>query len=496
MSCTPDDVTRDLQQAATIAYEFPDSILTISHKIKALDYLKCRKPADKARKMYCDGMLLKDENNYPAALICFLKAVDYAEKTNEDILKGEIYSSIGETYGLSKNYTDELLYSQKALKYFIDCGYGPGMDKELLLLANAFHHNRMYEMADRTYSLVDSIGDNVLPAFLGKAGNALRLDNTDANEVVRLFDKAIGLGASLTYTQRCQYAYALLKSGDLSASEIAQSKLEGEPRDAESFWWLSQISKIKGGIVRALDYLESYYIENQRAAQDISSQYLYKAQIEYEELLARKAKSGSKVVKLWSSVAVILALLALLIVFLLHKQVAKDKDLLSYKLSEANKLLELAKDNESKKQEAEQKLYRLQRSFAYMFKRQLSSVGRMYKTNLSASLIMDEGARRYAQKVSEVLSNISSDKGGYKEFESWVNKELDGIMMKIRDDFPDLDEKTYRFICYVVIGFKDPTIASIFNESISTVSTRKSRLRKRILSASSPNADLYKAFLD
>ena len=370
------------------------------------------------------------------------------------------------------------------------------MDKELLLLANAFHHNRMYEMADRTYSLVDSIGDNVLPAFLGKAGNALRLDNTDANEVVRLFDKAIGLGASLTYTQRCQYAYALLKSGDLSASEIAQSKLEGEPRDAESFWWLSQISKIKGGIVRALDYLESYYIENQRVAQDISSQYLYKAQIEYEELLARKAKSGSKVVKLWSSVAVILALLALLIVFLLHKQVAKDKDLLSYKLSEANKLLELAKDNESKKQEAEQKLYRLQRSFAYMFKRQLSSVGRMYKTNLSASLIMDEGARRYAQTVSEVLSNISSDKGGYKEFESWVNKELDGIMMKIRDDFPDLDEKTYRFICYVVIGFKDPTIASIFNESISTVSTRKSRLRKRILSASSPNADLYKAFLD
>lgn len=175
---------------------------------------------------------------------------------------------------------------------------------------------------------------------------------------------------------------------------------------------------------------------------------------------------------------------------------AKDKDLLSYKLSEANKLLELAKDNESKKQEAEQKLYRLQRSFAYMFKRQLSSVGRMYKTNLSASLIMDEGARRYAQTVSEVLSNISSDKGGYKEFESWVNKELDGIMMKIRDDFPDLDEKTYRFICYVVIGFKDPTIASIFNESISTVSTRKSRLRKRILSASSPNADLYKAFLD
>ena len=484
-----------MQKAEEFLYDYPDSAMVIMRDLPASLPAVRGNASDKARASFFQGLLRKDNGDYSAALIYFLEAADYAEKTNDDKLKAEIYSSTGETYGLGQNYTDELLYSQKALKYFIDCGFVNGTDRQLMLLANAFHHNNMFEMADKTYSLVDTAGKNALPAILGKAGNALRLEKSRYDEAVVLFDKSIALGATLSNAQWCQYAYALLLSGDKYSSEAALSNLDGSPEDAESLWWLYRISVVKGDKDQALDYIESYNTENRRIAQAVSTQDLYKAQIEYASQLARKAKMNSRAVKVWSAVLVVLVLLVLLIFYLVHKQLVKDKEILSYKLAETNMLLELAKDNESKKLEAEEKALRLQRSFASMFKSQLSSIGKMYKTNLSASLIMDEGARHYAERVTEVLSNISSDKGKSREFESWINKELDGIMLRIRQDFPDFDEKTYRFICYMVVGFKDPTIASIFNESISTVSTRKSRLRKKILSSQTPNADLYKLFL-
>ena len=69
------------------------------------------------------------------------------------------------------------------------------------------------------------------------------------------------------------------------------------------------------------------------------------------------------------------------------------------------------------------------------------------------------------------------------------------IVLKIRADFPELSEVSIRLLCLIISGFKDPAIATIMNKSISAVSTRKSRLRKQILEADTPNHELYEAFL-
>ena len=175
----------------------------------------------------------------------------------------------------------------------------------------------------------------------------------------------------------------------------------------------------------------------------------------------------------------------------MKEKIARDE--LERKLSEAYSLVELTKrQSESYKKKEEEKLLRLRSSFASMYQSQFARMGRLFGTNPDISI---HTMASQNETVEAIFSEIAGGKKQQKKFEARINADLDNIIKKLRTDFPSFDDDTIRLLSYVIVGFKDSTIATILNDNPSTLRTRKSRLKQKILDTPTENTSLYKAFL-
>ena len=98
--------------------------------------------------------------------------------------------------------------------------------------------------------------------------------------------------------------------------------------------------------------------------------------------------------------------------------------------------------------------------------------------------------------VIDIFHELSDKEARYGDFEQRLNKDLDNIMLKYRTDFPQETKEHYRFVSLIFAGFKDPAIAAILGENTSGISSKKTRLKKRVLEKETPNKDFYSVFFD
>ena len=97
--------------------------------------------------------------------------------------------------------------------------------------------------------------------------------------------------------------------------------------------------------------------------------------------------------------------------------------------------------------------------------------------------------------MKALLKDISGDSEGQKKFEERIDGDLDGIISKIRKDFPKLNDEDIRFLCYMIVGFDSSTISFLMDMTKENVRVKRHRLRARIGKYSGLNKDLYALFL-
>lgn len=89
-------------------------------------------------------------------------------------------------------------------------------------------------------------------------------------------------------------------------------------------------------------------------------------------------------------------------------------------------------------------------------------------------------------KVKYHIDAIKNDNGIFNEMEQCHEE----ILTRLRNDFTTLKPEEYRLMVYIVSGLSNRTIALLIGESIDTTYKRKSRLKAKIASSSSPNKDI------
>ena len=82
-----------------------------------------------------------------------------------------------------------------------------------------------------------------------------------------------------------------------------------------------------------------------------------------------------------------------------------------------------------------------------------------------------------------------------KEFEKRINDELDGIIFKIRNNFPNLSDEDIRLICYLIVGFDTSSISFLMGITKANVRVKKHRIKERLQKKECDDIDLCKAFL-
>ena len=125
-----------------------------------------------------------------------------------------------------------------------------------------------------------------------------------------------------------------------------------------------------------------------------------------------------------------------------------------------------------------------------MYKKKYETLGTLYDRYIQTEGRVDSEHFIYRDVVS-LIDELRNEIGNSEEFEEMLDKDLDGIMLKLRSELAGLKKKDYALFGYLALGF-DATIISHFMDcTVNTVYIRKSRLKKAIEESEAEHKSLF-----
>lgn len=90
---------------------------------------------------------------------------------------------------------------------------------------------------------------------------------------------------------------------------------------------------------------------------------------------------------------------------------------------------------------------------------------------------------------NEVEKHILSlrDNKSIHDLEALVNKYLDNILVRLKEQLPDLNSKDYHFLTYLYAGFSPRAVCVFTDIKIKNFYNRRSRLKERIMKSDAPD---------
>ena len=403
---------------------------------------------DKCLAYFYYSEIFSNNERYTDALLYLYKALKYAGRDLKT--KILIYSSMEYVYSNS-HLTDEALKSAELL---YDAVMNSGDTSKFALvaytLALEYHNKEMFDKSDSLCNMVfkytDSLSYSGLSSLMLQADNMFYGQDPDYSEIVSKYNFALSYGGEFAEENYYDLAYALVRNDDIDAAEEILSNLDTSKAEGNSLYSLAKLEEYRMNYKKSLEYLYKYMDYEEVYIKKKLSQSIYRAQAENYRL-----QSELEVRSKW--LVVILSLFVLLMfsmIFILVYRNIKSK----------NKGLQLEKEQLESEIENIVSLRKVYKS--------------MFRTSFNTSDYKDGNGR------------------GLIELKNRLNDDLDNVVTKISEDFPDLKESDILFICCLIAGFENVEIASLLNLSKDNVRTKKSRLKKMILKSKSLNTTLYK----
>ena len=480
-------------------------------------YEKFGSPKDKMLSYYYLGRIYSNRKDYPNAVIFYSQAL--RESSEYDYYhRGLIYAASADAYNASFNDEEELRNTILAYECFEKIG-DKDLDLSLYKVAQAYHNNERFDVADSLYSLVysgkDSTSRLALYAMEDLVSNDLYQEKQDVERDLELLEYVAEHRGNLSLESYYEYAYLLLLAGKESEAENILSQLSNREANGKTMEIRYRIAECKGQNEEALALLKSMLSHQNDVVKKKLSQSVFKAQSDYYRLTAEVSEQKSTIANQRSVIILIAGLMMaglLYIVFMKRKTaLIREKDRLARAVEESEKLLETVR-NRAKQEKEERdkdifdlkshnererdKIKELREMYVALYQKRFSEIGKYYDAASSHRLesIKEKAYHDVISSTQALFEEIASGSEGQKKFEARINADLDDIVSKIRSDFPKLKDDDIRFICYLIVGFDTSTISFLMDISKENVRVKKHRLREKLNGYAGPNETLYRLF--
>lgn len=480
-------------------------------------YEKFGSPKDKMLSYYYLGRIYSNRKDYPNAVIYYLQAL--RESSADDYYhKGLAYEALANAYSASFNTEEELRNAILAH----DC-FDKIRDKNLALsrykIAQAYHNNEQFDLADSLYSSVysglDSTSKLAFYAMEDQVSNDLQREGPDVERDIKLLEYVAEHRGNLTLTSYYEYAYLLLLIGNKSTAENILSQLSEIDESVETMEIRYRIAKYEEHNKEALTLLKGLLLYQNDVVKKQLAQSVFKAQSDYYRLTAEVSEQKSTIANQRSVIILIAGLMMaglLYIVFMKRKTaLIREKDRLAQAVEESEKLLETVRnrakqekeerdkdifDLKSRNERERDKIKELRDMYVSLYQKRFYEIGKYYDAASSHRLesIKEKAYHDVISSTQALFEEIASGSEGQKKFEARINADLDDIVSKIRSDFPKLKDDDIRFICYLIVGFDTSTISFLMDISKENVRVKKHRLREKLNGYAGPNETLYRLF--
>lgn len=480
-------------------------------------YEKFGSPKDKMLSYYYLGRIYSNRKDYPNAVIFYSQAL--RESSEYDYYhRGLIYAASADAYNASFNDEEELRNTILAYECFEKIG-DKDLDLSLYKVAQAYHNNERFDVADSLYSLVysgkDSTSRLALYAMEDLVSNDLYQEKQDVERDLELLEYVAEHRGNLSLESYYEYAYLLLLAGKESEAENILSQLSNREANGKTMEIGYRIAECKGQNEEALALLKSMLSHQNDVVKKKLAQSVFKAQSDYYRLTAEVSEQKSTISNQRSIIILItgLMIIALLYVIFMKRKstLIREKDRLTQAVEESERLLETVRnraneekserekdilDLKSRNEREQDKIKDLREMYVALYQKRFSEIGKYYDAASSHRLesIKEKAYHDVISSTQALFEEIASGSEGQKKFEARINADLDDIVSKIRSDFPKLKDDDIRFICYLIVGFDTSTISFLMDISKENVRVKKHRLREKLNGYSGPNETLYRLF--
>lgn len=480
-------------------------------------YEKFGSPKDKMLSYYYLGRIYSNRKDYPNAVIFYSQAL--RESSEYDYYhRGLIYAASADAYNASFNDEEELRNTILAYECFEKIG-DKDLDLSLYKVAQAYHNNERFDVADSLYSLVysgkDSTSRLALYAMEDLVSNDLYQEKQDVERDLELLEYVAEHRGNLSLESYYEYAYLLLLAGKESEAENILSQLSNREANGKTMEIRYRIAECKGQNEEALALLKSMLSHQNDVVKKKLAQSVFKAQSDYYRLAAEVSEQKSTISNQRSIIILItgLMIIALLYVIFMKRKstLIREKDRLTQAVEEFERLLETVRnraneekserekdilDLKSRNEREQDKIKDLREMYVALYQKRFSEIGKYYDAASSHRLesIKEKAYHDVISSTQALFEEIASGSEGQKKFEARINADLDDIVSKIRSDFPKLKDDDIRFICYLIVGFDTSTISFLMDISKENVRVKKHRLREKLNGYSGPNETLYRLF--
>lgn len=480
-------------------------------------YERLGSPQDKMLSCYYLGRIYANRKDYPNAVIFYSQAL--RESSEYDYYhRGLIYAASADAYNASFNDEEELRNTILAYECFEKIG-DKDLDLSLYKVAQAYHNNERFDVADSLYSLVysgkDSTSRLALYAMEDLVSNDLYQEKQDVERDLELLEYVAEHRGNLSLESYYEYAYLLLLAGKESEAENILSQLSNREANGKTMEIRYRIAECKGQNEEALALLKSMLSHQNDVVKKKLAQSVFKAQSDYYRLAAEVSEQKSTISNQRSIIILItgLMIIALLYVIFMKRKstLIREKDRLTQAVEESERLLETVRnraneekserekdilDLKSRNEREQDKIKDLREMYVALYQKRFSEIGKYYDAASSHRLesIKEKAYHDVISSTQALFEEIASGSEGQKKFEARINADLDDIVSKIRSDFPKLKDDDIRFICYLIVGFDTSTISFLMDISKENVRVKKHRLREKLNGYSGPNETLYRLF--
>lgn len=471
-------------------------------------YAKHGTPSQKMKAFFYQGCIYYNRGEDERAMQNYLRALEDTAKIENNRYKELVNSAISNLY--SKNYHDEqeLQYTLDALRYGKMAGDSVGIWAITGHLASCYANMLREEEAEIAYQdfFAMPVYDTLTVARRGLryAKDLLRKREPEPERSIEIVERiANAVPEAMTVEAYSIYAYAYQLIGNDAMANAILEQLEALDDGTGTLQvWRYLIYEKQGRYKEAFeDFVHCASLQDSLVISALQES-ITQSHRDYLREETEVLKKENKIAQQRLIIIVILSILligsAVLIYFRKKETLNRKMEYLSRLYSDSQRMLELqsvhtASANE-KLADYQAALMELRKQFTSLYKAQYKVLNDLCTAYFSPSK-KDTKEKLYTEAIRQ-LDIIINDRTNQDRFVAQVNDSLDGIIDKLRKDFPDHKEQAFHFLAFIIAGFDAATISHLTGYSVGTVYTKKNKLKKEIANLDSPYRDFYLQFFD
>ncbi|WP_307756511.1 hypothetical protein [uncultured Alistipes sp.] len=445
---------------------------------------------DRFLSYYYLGRVQFNAGNYVQAMVSYTNAEAFIDLLDDDLLAGLLYIQICLIYRHYSDYPSSLEAAQKAYDHFAKTEFTSHRDYALFDIGFSYfylgEYDRSEEIMNQVIAAAKESGDKTLHrASLGNiALQRLKRNRiSDAKNSLREISDSLGL--SLTRSGFGALAYIYTQEGKADSADLyierAFRSSKNKADSLDPIFRVFQISKHREEYSKALDHLEECIQAQDSIVRLSLRQSVIAAQRDFfagqSEYAAFKLKANAR---FWSLVILLLLFIIVGIVFFLNRRLRLKNMEISKYVDMAYEIRQTMQFNDSRMSDLVQRLFKDKFEF-------IDRLGYTYyerqNTSAEQQVIFSE--------VKKAINDLGQDKKTKAGLEQIVNACNDNVMIKLREQLPQMKEADLELLCYLFAGFSYRTISIFTQEKVENIYNRKSRLRSRIANSDAPDRDLF-----